>query len=129
MTIDRRTVLTSLAAVLVWAFFFVPNGLVSVLNIQGNERLPIFAFFGFIPAGVGLVLSLLLKRERATAAVVTIGVPVLGITTILALWMLGYYSSEDLIGAWLSCLLPIPAYAVGVLLGLWLGRAQYIASS
>src|SRR5690349_16837262 len=120
MKFKRHTVFAALVAAFVWAFFFVPNGLFSFLNIQGNERLPTFVLFVAIPTSLGVLLALALERERITTAMVTVGVPVFGIAASLTLWLTGYYSSESLLGAWLFCLWPIPAYAFGVLLGLWL---------
>jgi hypothetical protein len=120
MNVERRTAFAALVAALLWAFFFVPNGLFGFLEIQGNERLPTFVFFAVIPASLGVFLALALKRERMTTALVTVGVPLFGIAASLTLWLIGYYSSESLLRAWLLCLWPIPAYALGVVLGLWL---------
>ena len=120
MNIERRTIFTALVAALAWAFFFVPNAFFTLLNVQGNERLATVVLFAAVPATLGILLPLALKRERITTASVTIGVPVFGITAILTLWLTGYYSSESLVGAWVSCLWPIPAYSLGVLLGVWL---------
>jgi hypothetical protein len=128
MNIERRTIFAAFGALLVWAYFFVPNGFFSFLNIQGNERLPTFVLFAAIPAALGIVLALALKRERMTTASVTLGVPVFGIAASLTLWLTGYYSSESLLGAWFSCLWPIPAYSLGVLLGVWL-RAQVLRAA
>jgi hypothetical protein len=120
MIIERRTMFAALGAVLAWAFFFVPNELFSFLRIQGNERLPTVALFGIIPVIVGIALCLMLGRRHTTTALITIGLPLLGIAASVVLWLAGYYSSESLLGAWFYCLSPIPAYALGVLVGLWL---------
>ncbi|HZM33794.1 MAG TPA: hypothetical protein VFC18_04800 [Burkholderiales bacterium] len=130
MNIERRTVLPTLVGAVVWAFFFVPNGFISFLDVQGNERLPTIVLFGVIPVSLGLLLSLVLKSGRGAAVLIAGAVPMFGIAAILALWASGYYSSEGLLGAWGYCLVPIPAYALGVVIGLLVRiRMQYTASS
>jgi hypothetical protein len=127
--IERRTIFSAVAAALVWAFFFVPNGLFSFLSVQGNEHLSNVALFGAIPATVGLLLSLGLKSGRLATVLVASGVPLVGIAASLILWIAGYHSNEGLLGAWLYCLWPIPAYALGVVVGVWLRTRLPLAVS
>src|SRR5689334_1563753 len=110
MTLGLRTTLATFVGLAVWAFFFVPNRTFHMFNVQGlGERIPIVVLFGVIPLALGALLTLILERRTLLTAAVIVGVPLLGVVACLLFWATGYYSPEDLLGAWLNCLPAVPA--------------------
>jgi hypothetical protein len=120
MSIRYRTLLATGAGLVIWTFFYVPNRSFYMFKVQGlGERMPLWALFAVIPFMLGLLVTALLQLKGWATALVVLSVPIAGVAACLLLWATGYYSDEDLLGAWL--LLPaIPAYVLGVPIGLWL---------
>ena len=100
-----------------WAFFFVPNPLLSFLNVQQLQaRLPNIVLFVLIPLALSLAFMFAAAGTLSARMILTLCVPVLGAASCLALWATGVYSDESLLGAWFYALPPILAYVVGIVI-------------
>jgi hypothetical protein len=111
-----RNVISFTIVAVVWLFFFVPNPLLHMFNVQGlAERVNSLVLFGVLPLALAAISMFTTTGRVSTRIVVSLLVPVLGVATCLLLWVTGTYtSSEDFTGAWLYSLLPVVAYIVGI---------------
>lgn len=118
-----RNVLLFSAITLAWVFFFVPNPVLSFLNIQQLQtRLPNLVLFVLVPLVLSAVCMFAAAGALSTRMTLTLCVPLWGAATCLALWLSGVYSDEALLGAWLYGLPPILAYVVGLVIAALLLR-------
>jgi hypothetical protein len=124
MNTVARNVICFVAIAAAWVFFFVPNPLLNVLNVQGLEyRLGSLGLFVLVPIALAIVSMFLTTGVVSARLALTLLVPVLGAATCWLLWLFSVYlSTEELLGAWLYCLTPIVPYIVGVLVATLLLR-------
>ena len=122
-----RNVLLFLVVIVVWVFFFIPNPVLSFLNVQQLQaRLPNVVLFVLVPLTLALVSMFAMAGALLGRIALTLCVPIFGVAACLALWAVGVYSDESLLGAWLLTLPPMAAYVVGIVIGILILRRRHI---
>lgn len=113
MTYFVRNAAVATGVGLVWAYFFVPNPWMSVLAVEGIERVHKYVLLGVVPVTLAVIVMFASKGTLLTRIGLIACVPLFGFAIYLLTSAIGVYSDEGLIGYWLALPFSVAAYLIG----------------